>query len=63
VPLGGGAGAARGTSSEIGSGVYSVGWDDETSAAVWKLLAGVQDKGTVEDIWQYTESELQWTTE
>jgi len=56
VPLGDGVDVARGTTGEVGSGVYSVGWDGESaSPAVWELLAGLRNKGMVEEIWRHTE--------
>jgi hypothetical protein len=45
VPLGDGADVARGTTGEVGSGVYSVEWDGATaSPTVQKLLAGYRNK-------------------
>ena len=64
VPLGKGVDVARGTNGGIGSGVYSVGWDGESSSPiVQKLLAGLRDKGMVEEIWGHTESEFNRITE
>jgi hypothetical protein len=64
VPLGDGVDIARGTTGEVGSGVYSVGWDGESaSPAVQKLFAGFRDKGMVEEIWQHTENEFKRITE
>lgn len=64
VQLGAGAGVALGTTGEIGSGVYSVGWDCESaSGAVRKLLAGLRDKGMVEEVWRHTEGEFNSITE
>lgn len=59
VPLGGGIDVARGTTGEVGSGIYSVGWNGTSaSPTVEKLLAGYWDKGMVEKIWRHTESEF-----
>ena len=59
VPLGDGVELARGTTGEVGSGVYSVGWDGmSASAKVEKLLAGYRDKGMVEEVRRHTESEF-----
>ena len=50
---------ARGTTGEIGSGVYSVEWDGTSaSPAVQNLLAGYRDKGMVEEIRRHTEGEF-----
>lgn len=63
VPLGDGVDVARGTTGGVGSGVYSVGWDGESSfPVVWKLLAGLREKGMVEDVWRHTESEFKRIT-
>lgn len=54
---------ARGTTGEIGAGVYSVGWNCEcASLDVEKLLAGYREKGMVEEIWGHAESEFQRIT-
>ena len=59
VPLGDGSEFARGTTGEIGSGVYSVEWDGTSaSPAVQNLLAGYRDKGMVEEIRRHTEGEF-----
>ena len=59
VPLGDGVDLARGTTGEVGSGLYSVGWDGASaSPAVEKLLAGYRDDGIVDQIWQHGESEF-----
>jgi hypothetical protein len=58
IQLGYGVEAAVGTTGEIGSGVYSVGWDCESaSPAVRELLAGLREKGMVDEIWRHTEGE------
>ena len=59
VPLGDGIDVARGTTGEIGNGIYSVGWDGTSaSPTVQKLLAGYRDRGMVEEVWRHTESEF-----
>ena len=59
VPVGDGVEVARGTSGEVGSGLYSVGWDGTSAShAVEDLLAGYRNKGLVEEIWRHTESEF-----
>ena len=59
VPLGDGVDVARGTTGEIGNGIYSVGWDGTSaSPTVQKLLAGYRFKGMVEEVWRHTESEF-----
>ena len=64
VRLGAGVGVALGTTGETGSGVYSVGWDCEsTSRAVRELLAGLREKGMVEEVWRHTEGEFNRITE
>ena len=64
VELGDGVDVARGTSGQVGSGVYSVGWDGTSaSPTVQKLLASYRDKGMVREIWQHAESEFQRITE
>jgi hypothetical protein len=50
---------AKGMTGRIGSGVYSVGWDCESSPpAVLELLAGFRDRGMVEEVWRHTEGEF-----
>jgi len=64
VRLGDGVGVALGMSREIRTGVYSVGWDCESSSrAVQELLAGLRGKGMVEEIWRHTEGEFKRITE
>lgn len=59
VPLGDGVDVARGTTGEIGNGIYSVAWDGTSaSPTVQKLLASYRDKGMVEEVWRHTESEF-----
>ena len=63
VPLGAAIDVAQGTTADVGSGVYSVGWDGESaSPAVLKLLATIRDKGTVEGVWRHTEGEFKRIT-
>lgn len=63
VALGDGVDVARGTTGEIGSGIYSVDWDGTSaSPTVEKLLAGYRDKSMVEEIWRHTESEFERIT-
>jgi hypothetical protein len=51
---------ARGTMGEVGSGVYSVGWDCESaSREVERLLVGYRDEGMAEGIWRHAEGEFQ----
>lgn len=64
VQLGDGVDVAQGTNGQIGSGVYSIGWDGESaSPAVQELLVGLRSKGMVEEIWQHAQSELKRITE
>lgn len=64
VQLGDGVDVARGTTGEIGSGVYSVGSDCESaSQAVRELLAGLREMGMVDEVWRHTEGEFQRITE
>ena len=59
LPLREGGDVAQGTNGKVGSGVYSVGWDGESlSPAAQDLLAGLRDRGMVEEIWRHTESEF-----
>lgn len=59
VPAGHGVEVAEGTTGKVGSGVYSILWDGESSSsAVKKLLAGYRDDGMVEELWRHTESEF-----
>jgi hypothetical protein len=63
IQLGEGVKVAVGTTGESGSGVYSVGWDCESvSPAVLELLAGLREKGMVDDIWRHTEGEYKRIT-
>ena len=55
---------ARGTTGQVGSGIYSVGWDGTSaSPKVEKLLAGYRDKGIVEELRRHTESEFDRITQ
>jgi len=64
VQLGDGVDVALGTNGEIGSGMYSVGWDCESaSGAVRELLAGLREKGMVDEVWRHTEGEFKRITE
>lgn len=64
VPLGDGIDLAQGTTGEVRSGIYSVGWDGTSaSPTVQKLLAGYREKGMVEEIQRHTESEFNRITE
>ena len=59
VRLGDGVDVAKGTTGEVGSGVYSVLWDGTSaSTAVQEVLAGYRDKGMVEEIQQHTKGEF-----
>ena len=55
---------AQGTTGEIGSGLYSVGWDCESAAqTVQSLLAELREKGMVEKFGRHTEKGFQRMTE
>lgn len=63
VPLAGELVAARGTSGEIGTGIYTVGWDGESAGPkVMELLAKSRKEGVVEKIWKHTEEEFKRIT-
>jgi hypothetical protein len=63
VPLAGGVEVIKGTSGEIGSGVYSVNWDGESSGPkVEELLAKFRKEGMVEKVWKDTEEEFKRIT-
>ncbi|PYH43478.1 NAD(P)-binding protein [Aspergillus saccharolyticus JOP 1030-1] len=48
---------ARGTDGRVGSGVYSVWWDGETSGEeVMEILRGLRREGMREAVWRVTES-------
>ena len=53
---------ARGTTGEVGNGVYGVGWDCESAysspsgATAFKVLADLRERGMVGEIWRHTES-------
>ncbi|KAA8652847.1 hypothetical protein EYZ11_003323 [Aspergillus tanneri] len=54
-----GAGRATGTTGEIGSGMYSVGWDGEsTSSETLAFLAGLRETGIAEQVWEHTKGEF-----
>jgi predicted deacylase len=64
VQLGDGDEIALGTTGEVGSGMYSVGSDCESaSPEVRGLLAGLREKGMVEEVWRHTEAEFKRITE
>ncbi|KIM96715.1 hypothetical protein OIDMADRAFT_131744, partial [Oidiodendron maius Zn] len=59
VRLGDNVEVATGSNGEVGSGVYSVGSNCESaSSEVRELLAGLREKGMVEDVWRHTELEF-----
>lgn len=59
VPIEEGLEVAKGSDGEVGSGVYSVGWDGESaSPKVWKLLARYREEGIVDRIWAHVNSEF-----
>ena len=63
VPLEEGIDLAQGTTGQIGSGAYSIGWDGEgTSSAVVKVLTRYRDEGMLDQIWRHTESEFKRIT-
>lgn len=54
---------ARGTNGEIGSGVYSVDLEGESSGPkVQDLLARFREEGLVERFWKHTEEEFRRIT-
>ena len=54
---------ARGTNGALGSGVYSVDLEGESSGAkVEKLLAGLRERGVVEKFWTHTVEEFKRIT-
>jgi hypothetical protein len=63
IQLGDGVEVAMGTTGEVGSGVYSVGWDCESaSPAVRELLTGLREKGMVDEIRRHTQGEYKRIT-
>ncbi len=63
VPLGIEDGIAQGSNGKIGSGMYSLLSDCEcASPAVVELLAGLREKGLVEEVWRHTEGEFKRIT-
>ncbi|KAL3471177.1 hypothetical protein BJX99DRAFT_250653 [Aspergillus californicus] len=49
----------RGSDGEVGSGVYSLGYDGEcVSDETYGILAGLREIGMVEQIWKHTEDEF-----
>ena len=63
VPLTGEVTIASGTSGVLGSGVYTVDWDGESSGTkVEKLLAKFRKEGMVEKVWNHTEGEFKRIT-
>ncbi|KAE9367745.1 hypothetical protein N431DRAFT_561636 [Stipitochalara longipes BDJ] len=64
VKVGEGVEVAVGTNGEAGSGIYSVGPDCESaSAEVRELLAGLRERGLVDEVWRHTEGEFKRITE
>lgn len=64
VPLEDGFELAKGTTGEVGNGVYSVRWDGTSaSPAVEKLLAEYRDNGLVEEIQRHAEIEFDRITQ
>ncbi|KAG2182731.1 hypothetical protein INT44_005711 [Umbelopsis vinacea] len=63
VPLSDGALPARGTNGEIGSGIYSLHWDGESSGPkIVELLGKLRSEGNVEQLWKHTEDEFKRIT-
>jgi len=63
VPLSDGVLPARGTNGEIGSGVYSLHCDGESSGPkVVELLAKLRTEGNVEQLWKHTDDEFRRIT-
>ncbi|KAI0490026.1 NAD(P)-binding protein [Xylaria cf. heliscus] len=63
VALGEGVGIATGTSGVAGSGLYSVGSDcEDVSPTVTELLAGMRERGLVQEVRQHTEDEFRRVT-
>jgi hypothetical protein len=63
LPLRDGDELAVGTTGEIGSGMYSVGSDCESaSPEVRYFLAGMREKGMMDEIWKHTEAEFKRIT-
>lgn len=58
VQLGDGVKVARGTTWQMGSGLYSVAWDCE-SASNFDLFAELRGKGMVDEVWRHTEREFE----
>ncbi|TVY82123.1 Oxidoreductase andH [Lachnellula suecica] len=60
VPLTDGVEVALGINGEIGSGLYSVGWDCESASTdVMKLLAELREGGMVDKVRRHTEIEFE----
>ncbi|KUJ06448.1 uncharacterized protein LY89DRAFT_692431 [Mollisia scopiformis] len=60
VRLSDGIEVAAGTTGKIGTGIYSVGQTCESaSSEVVELLAGLREKGMVEEVWGHTKGEFQ----
>lgn len=54
---------ALGTTGEIGSGVYSVGWNCESApSSVVELLDSFRKEGMVEQVWEHTAAEFRRIT-
>lgn len=63
VPLAEGVAVARGTSGKNGSGVYSVGWNVESSGhRVEELLTKFRKEGMLEKVWKHTQEEFKRIT-
>jgi hypothetical protein len=59
VPLEDGVAVANGISGKVGSGVYSIGFDGEsTGHKVEELMARFETDGTLEKLWKHTEDEF-----
>jgi hypothetical protein len=59
VPLAGEVGVARGTSSKIGSGIYSVDVQGESvDLKAEKLLVQFRREGMVEKVWEHIQDEF-----
>ncbi|KAL2818738.1 hypothetical protein BDW59DRAFT_181873 [Aspergillus cavernicola] len=53
-------GVVTGTNGEVGSGVYSVGWDGESAQGeTLEFLAGLRGRGFVERVLEHTEREFE----
>jgi hypothetical protein len=63
VPVGDGVEVVKGCNGVVGSGVYSIGWTQDSSPAkIEKFLKGFREDGTRDKVWEYVVGDFERIT-